>query len=69
MSSKGRWVIVDWDDDGENAPRRRLVPAGVVADYHSTAEADEADLLVSDWLSDEFGWCVNGWRWEDEWSS
>ena len=63
-----RWAIVDWDDDGEGVEPRHCVPASVVEEHRATAakEGQEiADSNLTDWLSDDSGWCVNGWCWEN----
>ena len=44
-----RFIMVDWDDDGENLPRRVEIPSDI----------DDED--VADYLSDTYGFCVNGW--------
>ena len=44
-----RLVLVDWDDDGENLPTKVKIPT------------DIADEDVADYLSDTYGFCVNGW--------
>lgn len=44
-----RLVLVDWDDDGENLPTKVKIPTDI----------DDED--VADYLSDTYGFCVNGW--------
>ena len=44
-----RLILVDWDDDGENLPTKVKVPTDI----------DDED--VADYLSDTYGFCVNGW--------
>ena len=44
-----RLILVDWDDDGENLPTKVKVPT------------DIDDWEVADYLSDTYGFCVNGW--------
>lgn len=44
-----RLILVDWDDDGENLPTEVKIPT------------DIADEDVADYLSDTYGFCVNGW--------
>ena len=44
-----RFIMVDWDDDGENLPRTVEIPSNI----------DDED--VADYLSDTYGFCVNGW--------
>ena len=44
-----RLILVDWDDDGENLPRTVEIPSDI----------DDED--VADYLSDTYGFCVNGW--------
>ena len=44
-----RLILVDWDDDGENLPTKVKIPTDI----------DDED--VADYLSDTYGFCVNGW--------
>ena len=44
-----RFIMVDWDDDGENLPRRVEIPSDIY------------DENVADYLSGTYGFCVNGW--------
>ena len=44
-----RFIMVDWDDDGENLPTKVKIPTDI----------DDED--VADYLSDTYGFCVNGW--------
>ena len=44
-----RLILVDWDDDGENLPTEVKIPTDI----------DDED--VADYLSDTYGFCVNGW--------
>ena len=44
-----RLILVDWDDDGENLPTKVKIPT------------DIDDWEVTDYLSDTYGFCVNGW--------
>tara|TARA_Y100000389_G_scaffold158162_1_gene159505 strand:+ start:732 stop:1034 length:303 start_codon:yes stop_codon:yes gene_type:complete len=42
------------------------IPADVMAEYQSNAEeygASQAEQLITDWLSEEFGWLHDGWSW------
>ena len=47
-------VKVDWDVDLEGSKNIKL-PTFV--DVPETIE----DENIADWLSDEYGWCVNAW--------
>ena len=47
-------VKVDWDIDLDDVNEVKL-PTFV--EVPETIEDDD----VADWLSDEYGWCVNGW--------
>lgn len=47
-------VKVDWDIDLDEVNEVKL-PTFV--EVTETIEDDD----VADWLSDEYGWCVNGW--------
>ena len=44
-----RLILVDWDDDGVNLPTKVKIPTDI----------DDED--VADYLSDTYGFCVNGW--------
>ena len=44
-----RLILVDWDDDGVNLPTKVKIPT------------DIDDWEVADYLSDTYGFCVNGW--------
>ena len=44
-----RLILVDWDDDDENLPTKVKIPTDI----------DDED--VADYLSDTYGFCVNGW--------
>lgn len=61
-----RRVLVDWDtttdehpggDPAAALPDAVEVPAELIHEFESGA----ADDPVADWLSETFGWCVNGW--------
>lgn len=60
-------IIVDWDDDGAGIDPRVELHPDAVADYYAIAaeEGEEAaDMAVTEMLTDEMGWLVNGWEWE-----
>lgn len=44
-----RFIMVDWDDDGENMPTKVKIPT------------DITDEDVADYLSDTYEFCVNYW--------
>jgi hypothetical protein len=52
-------VLVNWDlDEGDiSPPKLILVDMTEVAEY----DMDTEEEAVTEWLSDNFGWCVNGW--------
>ena len=53
MAKKRHIFNIEWDTDGEpvpELPREIDVPAGL------------SDDEVTDWLSDEYGFCVFGWE-------
>jgi hypothetical protein len=52
-------ISVDWDDDGEAVPSLVEVPFEVLQ-----TELDGGGQ-VADWLSDNYGWTVNGWDFVD----
>jgi hypothetical protein len=47
---------IDWDTDGEeiDLPKEVTIPESV-AKEHNAGD----DTAVADYLSDEYGWCVN----------
>ena len=64
---ESRLIVVDWDDDGEGVDPLVNLHPDAVADYHAIAAEegkDAADYAVSEMLSDETGWLVNGWEWK-----
>jgi hypothetical protein len=60
VQKKASLVNVDWDDDGEATPSLVEVPLEVLE-----TELD-GQGAVADWLSDNYGWLVNGWSFVDE---
>ena len=52
-----RKIHVDWDTDGYT-----LEECGLPSIVEVPSDIEEED--ISDWLSDEYGFCVNSW-WED----
>ena len=52
---------VDYPEDLDNLPEEVLVPEDV---YLGTETKDEAIDIVSDWLSDEYGFCHYGFACE-----
>ena len=60
VQKKASLINVDWDDDGEATPSLVEVPLEVLE-----TELD-GQGAVADWLSDNYGWMVNGWSFVDE---
>ena len=63
-----QWIIVDWDSDGVSVDPRRSVSASTVAEYQAAVAEDrqeEANDAMTERLSSESGWLVNGWHWEE----
>ena len=58
-------VKVDWDLKQDDGVVVSLEEAGVQQIVDVPDEIEDED--VSDWLSDNYGWCVNGW-YEVEWN-
>lgn len=59
MKAKTKPIKVDWDVDDEND----LFDLPLVVDVPANLFDDEEDEdAVSDYLSDEYCFCVNGWR-------
>ena len=61
-----RMIIVDWDDDGEGMnPRVELHPDSV-QDWNLLADTEgeeAANAAVTEMLTQETGYLVNGWEW------
>jgi len=66
MEKRNMKIRVDWDTTDDEKPegyslkevglsRTVEVPDEIVA------EEQEQAGVVADWLSDHYGWCVNGW--------
>lgn len=54
---------IDWDFDDENccvAPPVDIVDD--IPDITDDMPNDEKDDAVANWLSDTYGWCVNGFQ-------
>lgn len=52
---------VDYPEDLDNLPKEVLVPEDV---YLEAEDQEEALDIVSDWLSDEYGFCHYGFKCE-----
>ena len=52
---------VDYPEDLDNLPEEVLVPEDV---YLGAEDKEEAMDIVSDWLSDEYGFCLYGFKCE-----
>lgn len=52
---------IDWDTDGATAdlPSEVEIPIPVAMEYQLQ---EEDDSVLSDFLSDTFGWCVNSFN-------
>ncbi len=57
MSERGVRMRVDWDTDDQGDCG---LPDIVVVPGHVVEAAEEEDTSIADWLSDEFGFCVQG---------
>ena len=55
---KIRAYDIDWDTDGED-PNALDLPREVVIDLDAEG-IEDPDQQVADWLSDRYGWCING---------
>ena len=53
---------IDWDTDGEEIDLPEGIN-GIELDYVPERDGD-ADEFLSEWLSDEYGFCVNGFSYE-----
>lgn len=51
MKRNNRIIVVDWDTDGEDVglPKKVVIPASIPEEE------------VADYLSNEYGFCVNAW--------
>jgi len=59
-------IIVDWDDDGAGEEPRVALHPDVIQDWNSIAKAEgeeAANEAVTEMLTDETGYLVNGWSW------
>jgi hypothetical protein len=52
---------IDWETDGEKVklPDKIILPDCIVIDWHLN---DQDDDIVTDYLSDEYGWLVNSYE-------
>ena len=57
---------IDWDTDGEEVdlPEEVRIPVEEIVDECDISQIDDVigmyDPVISDYLSDEYEWCVNG---------
>ena len=64
--SRSNLIIVDWDDDGAGLEPRVELHPDAIADYYAIAAEEgehAADLAVTEMLTDDTGYLVNGWEW------
>lgn len=66
MKEKQGYKIVDikWDTDGDKALFDSLPQKIILPEQFCTEDKDDYDYLdeVSEWLSDEYGYCQSGFR-------
>ena len=57
---------IDWDvEDEENAEElRKSLPKKMVVIVNDGLSDDEIEDVVSDSITDETGWCHNGFNWK-----
>ena len=57
-------ININWETDGENVdlPSEVKIPARIEKTYRG----DKNDYVITDWLSDEFGWLVNSYEIKDK---
>ena len=55
---KVRAHSIDWDTDGHD-PRDLDLPSEVIIDL-AAEDIEDPQMELADWLSDRYGWCVNG---------
>lgn len=54
---------IEWDTDGEDVKDLPTCIAAVKFEVDDPEDEDEIEELISDWLSDRFGFCHNGFNW------
>ena len=64
------WNALSYEEQREEAgiPQVIEIPEDVMAQYQGEEAkygAAQAEQLITDWLSDEFGWLHLGWSWVD----
>ena len=63
---KGEWhmkaVNIKWDTDGDMELLEELPTEVMIPDYLITDDEDDLLDKVSDWLSDEYGFCHFGFE-------
>ena len=65
-ASRSNLIIVDWDDDGDGLEPQVELHPDAIADYYAIAAEEgehAADLAVTEMLTDDTGYLVNGWEW------
>ena len=58
-----RAINIEWETDGEivDLPREVEIPEQIAAEARALADEQEGDNgHIADWLSDQYGWLVNG---------
>jgi hypothetical protein len=56
---------IEWDTDGEFIDD---LPTEYIYEPDVDETIEEAEDIIADILSDEFGWCVCGFNLQEEWS-
>ncbi len=51
---------ISWDTDGEDIE----LPTELYLNFSDMSKEDIDDDFLSDYLSDTYGWCHNGFDWE-----
>ncbi len=71
MDEDPEWNALSYEEkvDQEGIPNVIQVSPDVMEEYMSISSEEssaEADYMIDDWLSDEFGWLHQGWSWVED---
>ena len=71
MDDDDAWNALSYEEQREKAaiPQVIEIPEHIMTQYHNDKaeyRTEQAEQLITDWLSDEFGWTHHGWSWVDE---
>ena len=71
MDDDPEWNALSYEEkvDQEGIPSVIQVSPDIMEEFMSISSEEssaEADYMIDDWLSDEFGWLHQGWSWVDD---